>query len=86
MAGKDADWLLASFAPEDRQFLTGIGFSKRGIYPAGFSQAIQDAELQAYQYFTLAEVLTWEGPWQTNDMKSAYAMLVEGDDQAFIAS
>ena len=84
MAGRDADRLMASLASEDRQFLKGIGFSKRGVDPAGFTQAIQDAELQAYQYFTLAEALTWEGPWQTNDMKSAFSMLVEGDDQAFI--
>lgn len=85
MADRDADKLMASFASEDRQFLKGIGFSKRGIDTAGFTQAIQDAELQAYQYFTLAEVLTWEGSWQTNDMKSALAMPAEGDGQAFIA-
>lgn len=85
MADRDADELIASFASEDRQFLKGIGFSKRGIDRAGFTQAIQDAELQAYQYFTLAEVLTWEGSWQTNDMKPAIAMLAEGDGQSFIA-
>lgn len=85
MADRDADKLMASFASEDRQFLKGIGFSKRGIDTAGFTQAIQGAELQAYQYFTLAEVLTWEGSWQTNDMKSALAMPAEGDGQAFIA-
>lgn len=85
MADRDADELMASFPSEDRQFLKGIGFSKRGIDKVGFTQAIQDAELQAYQYFTLAEVLTWEGSWQTNDMKPAFALLAEGDGQSFIA-
>lgn len=85
LADRDADELMASFPSEDRQFLKGIGFSKRGIDKAGFTQAIQDAELQAYQYFTLAEVLTWEGSWQTNDMKPAVALLAEGDGQSFIA-
>lgn len=85
MADRDADELMVSFASEGRQFLKGIGFSKRGADQAGFTQAIQDAELQAYQYFTLAEIFTWEESWQTNDMKSAFAMPAEGDDQSFIA-
>ena len=84
MADRDADELIAIFSSEDRQFMKGIGFSKLRIDTAGFTQAIQDAELQAYQYFTLAEELTWEGSWQTNDMKSAFDILAEGDDQAFI--
>ncbi len=84
MADRDADELIAIFSSEDRQFMKGIGFSKRRIDTAGFTQSIQDAELQAYQYFTLAEELTWEGSWQTNDMKSVFDILAEGDDQAFI--
>ncbi|MDQ0064085.1 response regulator transcription factor [Paenibacillus harenae] len=85
MADRDADQLMATFASEGHPFLKGIGFSKQGIDTAGFAQAIQDAELQAYQYFTLAESLAWEGSWQSNDMKSAFGMLAEGDDLAFIA-
>ena len=35
MADRDADELMASFASEGRQFLKGIGFSKRGIDTGG---------------------------------------------------
>jgi two-component system response regulator YesN len=83
MADKDADQLIANFASEDHEFVKGIGFSKRGIDTAGFAQAIQDAELQAYQYFTLAEGFRREESWQTYDLKSALAMLAQEDDQTF---
>lgn len=85
MADRDAAQLMTLFASESRHFLKGIGFSKRGIDTAGFTQAIQDAELQAYQYFTLAEIFTWEESWKTNDMKSAFAVPTDGNNQTFIA-
>ena len=85
MADTDAAQLMTLFASESLHFMKGIGFSKRGVDTEGFTQAILDAELQAYQYFTLAEIFTWEESWKTNDMKSAFAVPTDGNNQTFIA-
>ncbi|MFD0692672.1 response regulator [Paenibacillus sp. GCM10027628] len=85
MADKDAVELMNQFSSERLHFLKGIGISKRGVDTAGFTQAIEDAELQAYQYFTLAENLTWKGSCEANDMKPVFVELTEGNNQAIIA-
>ncbi|WP_261304192.1 response regulator transcription factor [Paenibacillus andongensis] len=85
MADSDAAQFMSNFSSESREFWKGIGFSERVVEPAEFTQAIQDAELQAYQYFTLAESFTWEGSCETNDMKPVFVELTAGNSQAIIA-
>ena len=85
MTDRDAAVFISGLSSKSRDFLKGIGFSKRGVGPEGIAQAIQDAEHQAYQYFTLAETYTWEDSWKTNDMKSAFAVLTEGNNQEAFA-
>jgi two-component system, response regulator YesN len=82
MSDRNADPFMSTLSSESRDFLKGIGFSNGGVDPAGMVKAIQDAELQAYQYFTMAETFTWEGAWKTNDLKSATALLSEGNHLA----
>jgi two-component system, response regulator YesN len=84
MAERDASSFMAALSSESQEFLKGIGFSKRGVEPAGISQAILEAELQAYQYFTLAEAYRWEGVWKNTEMKPGATVLKDGDHQSFI--
>lgn len=85
MADKDAVEWIEQFSTESLHFWKGIGFSKRGIHTAGITQAIQDAELQAYQYFTESENFRWKGQWESTDMKLVLVELTEGNNQAIIA-
>ncbi|MDQ0901102.1 response regulator [Paenibacillus sp. V4I7] len=82
MTDRDAAQFMSNFSSESREFWKGIGFSEQVVEPAEFTQAIQEAELQAYQYFTLAETPAWKEKWKPHDLKSAFAVLAEGNDQA----
>lgn len=85
LAEQDVEELMSAMGT-DEEVSKGIGLSKPFAEMTGIIQAIQHAELQAYQFFTLSSRCASSGPFELSDTSLDIPRLApSGDVTAHIA-